>query len=51
MYLSEVLAGVRATRLLAGRSGLDRLNGVLQEVAELERLNEVAAQDVSGYLL
>jgi hypothetical protein len=50
MYLSEVLAGVRATRLLASRGGLDRLNSVLQEVAELERLNKVAAQDVSNYL-
>lgn len=37
----EVLASVSTARLLAGLSGHDRLVGARQQVAELERLNEV----------
>ena len=40
-YVGEVLARVRTTRLLAGRSGSDGLRRALEEVAELEGLDEV----------
>ena len=40
-YVGVVLACVRATGLLAGRSGSDGLGRALEEVAELEGLNEV----------
>ena len=46
-YLGEVLARVRATRLLASGSAGDGLDGALKEVAELEGLDEVA---MAGYM-
>ena len=48
-HLGVVLAGVRATGLLAGGSGSDRLDGVLEDVAEFEGLNEITSNISSAY--
>ena len=48
-HIGEVLAGVRATGLLAGGSGSDRLDGVLEDVAEFEGLNEITGKASSAY--
>ena len=44
-YIGVVLTRVRATRLLAGSGSGDCLRRALEEVAELERLDEVRVPD------